>query len=270
MRYGLFTVALLSLLATCARAEGDYRSPTQDRVRVSLGILQVGATTAFEFDKGDGTRGTLIDGENTLGLQRRRTEPKFEVELRAGERHRIRLDYFSLDRNDTRILTGPPLTYGDAILLTGDPVQTDLSVRAFGLAYAYSFVHKDSFELAGTLGISEMDVTSRLKVATATRHVDSQHNLAGPLPTPGVTATWVLSQRFYLDARASYLKAAHRQISGSLGVYEFNALYRLRPNISFALGYSGIKPDLASRRSGDTGFASLDARGPQLLLRVAF
>ena len=87
---------------------------------------------------------------------------------------------------------------------------------------------------------------------------------------PGLEATWVISKRFYLDGHAGYLKGARRQLSASLGEYELNALYRLRENISFALGYSGVKPDLASRRPGNSGFADLDARGPQLLVRVAF
>src|SRR5450631_2293134 len=83
--FGSFVAAAaLSLPTAAARADGDYLSPTEDRVRVSLGIQQVGATTAFEYDNANGTPGSLIDGENLLGLERRRIEPKFEVEVRAG------------------------------------------------------------------------------------------------------------------------------------------------------------------------------------------
>jgi hypothetical protein len=270
MRNGILLAALLSVTATAARADGDYLSPTQDRVRVSLGVMQASAATSFQLDSSGGNPGSVIDGENTLGLDRSRTEPRFEAEIRAGERHRIRIDYFSLDRDDTRTLAGAPLAYGNVILLAGDPVQTDLSVRAFGITYGYSFVRNDRFELAGTLSVSDMDVDSRLRVATAAVHVDVSHTIAGAFPTPGLEATWVLSKRFYLDAHADYLKVAIDKLSGSLGRYEMNALYRLRPNVSFALGYSGIKSDLSSRRSGQTGFADLDARGPQFTVRVAF
>lgn len=270
MTYRVCFAALLAVLAGGARADGDYPSPTQDRVRVSLGVQSVGASTQFQLDSGSNAPGTLINGEDTLGLDRRRTEPRFAVEVRAGDRNRVRLDYFSLNRSDLHVLTTGPLDYGDAILLVGDPVQSNLELRAFGLTYEYSFVHSDSFELAATLGAVEMDVVSRLTVATATRHIDIQHDLAGPLPTPGLAATWVISRRFYVDARATYLKGAHHQLAGTVSDYEADVLYRLRPNISLALGYSGFRPDLSSRRPGDSGLANLDARGPQFVVRVAF
>jgi hypothetical protein len=271
MKSGVFGAAgCLLLLATAARADGDYLSPTQDRVRVSLGLMQNNATTSFQLDASDGTPGTVIDGENTLGLERKQFDPKFAVEVRAGERSRLRIDYFSLDRNDTRTLTAAPISYGNVMLLTGDPVQTDLSIRAFGLSYGYSFVRNERFELAATLGISDVDVYSRLIVATPTSHINVNHSIAGPFPSPGLEVTWVISKRFYIDANAQYLKVAIHEDTGKLDRFEANALYRLRPNISFALGYTSVTSDLASRKSGNTGFADLSTHGPQLFIRVAF
>ena len=269
MKYRMFPPLLLAMAATGAHADGDYLSPTADRVRVSLGVMENTAVTSFELNNGQ-TAGTYINGEDTLGLDRRQTAPKFNVEVRAGERDRIRLDYFSLDRVNTKTLSGTPLNYGGATLLPGDPVQSDISVRNFGLTYAHSFIHRERFELAATLGVSELQVDSRLKVQTSTRHIDVDHSLAGPLPTPGLELTWVLSNRFYLDAHGAYLKGAHRQLSAETSNYEFDALYRLRPNVAFALGYSGFKTTLSSRRPGDTGFADFSAHGPALLMRVEF
>ena len=269
MRHGPVCASLLVLLATAACADDAYLSPTGDRVRVSLGLQQTSATTGFLLNNGT-VAGTPIDGENTLGLDRRRVTPSFEVEVRAGERDRIRLDYFSLDRNDRKTLTGTPLTYGGVTLRVGDPVQSDVSVRAFDLTYAHSFIHNERFELAATLGVADLDVDSRLQVATAMTHINVDHSLAGPVPTPGIEATWVLSRRFYLDAHGAYLKGARHQLSASVEQYGVDVLYRLRPNIAFALGYGGFKADLTSRRSGDSGYANLSAGGPQLLVRVEF
>lgn len=269
MRQGLICTALLALVATSAAADDAYLSPTADRVRVSLGIQQTGARTSFQLDNGT-VAGSDIDGENTLGLDRRRVTPSFAVEVRAGERDRIRLDYFGLDRSVTKTLTASSLTYGGATLRVGEPVQSDVSVRAFGLTYAHSFIHNDRVELAATLGVSDLDVDARLTVATATAHINVDHSLAGPLPMPGIEATWVLSRRFYLDAHGAYLKGAHHKLAASVGQYGVDVLYRLRPNVAFALGYGEFKADLTSRRSGDSGFANLSAGGPQLLVRVEF
>ena len=67
---------------------------------------------------------------------------------------------------------------------------------------------------------------------------------AGPFPTPGIDATWVVSKRFYFDGRVQYLDLHFNQLDGSLGFFEFDALYRFRPNVSFALGYSEAKAHL--------------------------
>jgi hypothetical protein len=270
MRNAVFAVALLAVLAGSARADGGYLSPTEDRVRISLGLTQTTATTSFQLDPSNGNPGTVIDGENTLGLDRKQVDPEFEVEVRAGERNRLRISYASLDRDDTRTLTAGPLVYGNSTLQVGDPVHTDLSIRAFGLTYGYSFVRNDRLELAATLGVTDADIDSRVQVETASRHIDISHSYAGPLPVPGFEATWVLSQRFYLDAHAQYLKAAIHQLSGTTSQYELHALYRLRPNISFALGFSSLTSDVTSRKSGSGGFADFSAHGPQLFARVAF
>jgi hypothetical protein len=270
MRDALFAAALLSVLASNARADDPYLSPTEDRVRVSLGIAQTHATTSFQLDASNGSPGSVIDGENTLGLDPKKVVPEFEVEVRAGERTRLRINYGAFDRDDTRPLTVPLLQYGGSTLLLGDPVETNLSIRAFELTYVHSFVRNDRLELSTTLSVSAVDVNSRVTVATATRHIDITHSLAGPFPIPGLEATWVLSRRFYLDAHAQYLKASIHHRSASVNQYELHALYRLRPNISFGLGFGSLTSDLASRRTGSMGFADFSARGPQLFVRVAF
>jgi hypothetical protein len=86
----------------------------------------------------------------------------------------------------------------------------------------------------------------------------------------GLDSTYVISKRFYLDARAQYFKVAIDHLDGSLGFYEFDALYRLRPNVSFALGYTATKAILDSRKPGNSGYFAFDSKGPELFVRVAF
>jgi len=265
-----FAAALLTLLgAAAAHADNGYLSPTDERFRLSLGVMRVGASTALQIDSSSGTPGTYIDAENDFGLESKRYVPKFEVMLRAGNRNRLWLDYFALDRSDTKVLT-KTYTFRNTTLMPGDPALTDASLRAFELTYGYSFLRGQKFELAATLGLNAIDVSARVRVATAVRHIDESENEAGPYPLPGLAATWAISQRFYVDARAQYLKVAINHLSGSLAEYEFNALYRLRPNISFALGYSSVKANLDSTQAANTGQFHFDAKGPQLFVRVAF
>jgi hypothetical protein len=48
------------------------------------------------------------------------------------------------------------------------------------------------------------------------------------------------------------------------------ALYRLRPNIAFALGYNSVKADLTSLQTKNAGFFDFDTKGPEFFVRIAF
>lgn len=270
---GVFALAL-TLGSAAARADGGYISPTDERVRLSLGVSLVSAATSLRLDPSGGLPGTFISGENDLGLQRSKVDPKFQIMLRAGARNRLRLDYFSLDRSATKVLARSasqgPIVFRNATLQNGDPVQTDLSLRALGITYGYSFWRTETLEIAGTIGINEIDISAQAKVETPTRHVNESEDRAGPVPTLGIDATWVASRRFYFDGRVQYLKVAVNQLRGSLGIYELDALYRFTPNVSFALGYSKVKAYLYCAQAAHGGLFDFGAKGPQLFVRVAF
>jgi hypothetical protein len=261
-------VLTLALIATFAHAD-DYMSPVDERVRLSLGFMHVSSTTNIRLNSSANVPGTQVNAEHELGLDRSDFEPKFQAMVRAGERHRLRFDYFTLDRTGNATLSAP-IVFRDVVLQVGDPVQTNLSLRSLGINYEYSFIHRERFELAATIGLNDTDISAEARVATQTRHVDQKKDQAGPLPTIGLDSTYVLSKRFYIDARAQYFKLAVDHLDGSLGFYELAGLYRFRPNVSFALGYTVAKATLTSRQNKTGGHFDFDSRGPELFVRIAF
>jgi hypothetical protein len=264
----LAPVASLMLAANLAYAD-DYLSPTNERVRLSLGVMRVSNTTDLRLDSSAGLQGTAVNAESDLGLDSADFEPKFQAMVRVGERHRLRFDYFTLDRTgQTTIKT--PIVFRDVVLQAGDPAQTTMSLRSLGISYEYSFIHRERFELAATFGINDTDLSARARVATETRHVNQLEDQAGPFPTFGLDSTYVVSKRFYFDARLQYFKLAVDHIDGTVSFYELAALYRFRPNVAFALGYTAAKADIASRQTSSAGFFDLNSKGPELFVRIAF
>jgi hypothetical protein len=259
----------LALLAGQAHAD-DYISPTEDRVRLSLGVVRVSNATDIRLDSSQGVQGTPINAESVFGLDSSDYEPKFQAMVRVDERHRLRFDYFTLDRTGNTTLTGAPIVFRDVILNTGDPVQSTLNLRTLGINYEYSFIHRQNFELAATIGINDTDISAQARVSTSTRHVNQAEDQAGPFPTIGFDTTYVVSKRFYFDARAQYFKVNVDHIEGTLEIYEVDALYRFRPNVSFALGYAGTKADLESQKQKNSGYFDLSSKGPEFFVRVAF
>ena len=83
----------LAFFATLAHAD-DYLSPTEERVRLSLGVIRTSNNTDLQLDSSTGVAGTPISAENQLGLDPPDYEPKFQAMVRVRERHRLRFDYF--------------------------------------------------------------------------------------------------------------------------------------------------------------------------------
>jgi hypothetical protein len=261
-------LAAMALFATLAHAE-DYLSPTEERVRLSLGVIRLSNNTNFQLDSTAGVAGTPINAEDQFGLDKNDYEAKIQAMVRVGERHRLRFDYFSLDRSGQTVVTDP-IVFRDVTLLPSDPLNSDLSIRTFGITYGYSFLHSDKYEVAATIGISDTDISARARVQTQARHVDQTEDQAGPVPTLGLDATYVVSKRFYIDGRAQYLKVRIDDLDGTLGIYELDAFYRLRPNISFALGYTMFRANLISAQLKQSGFFSFNSKGPEFVVRIAF
>jgi hypothetical protein len=266
----LAQLPLLLVIGQQARADGDYFSPTDERVRVSLGAMHVSSSTTLRADSSTGTPGTTVNAEDAFGLDKSDFEPKFQAVVRVATRHRLSFDYFTLDRSGNSTVGANPLVFRDVTFLPGDPLQTSLSLRTLGITYEYSFWHSETLEIAGTLGVHATDISATAKVQTQTRHIIQTDDQAGPVPTVGIDATWVASRRFYLDGRVQYLKVHVNNLDGSLGFYEFNVLYRLRPNVSFGLGYTEVKAHLTSTQSSQGGLFDFNSKGPQMFVRIAF
>jgi hypothetical protein len=259
----------LTLVAVVAHADTDYISPTDDRFRVSLGAVHVSSSTTVRVDSSTGVAGTVISGENQFGLDSSDFEPKFEVMVRAGQRSRLWLDYFTLDRSGSTVVK-QPIVFRDVVLQPNEPLQSELDLRMLGITYGYSFWHGEKVELAATLGITAVQIAAQARVATAKVHLNQSEDVAGPFPTPGLAATWALAKHFYLDARVQYLNVHVKEFDGSLGKGAIDALYRITPNVSFALGYTEVRAHLASDKTHESGLFDFNSKGPELFVRVAF
>ena len=264
----------LALLGACMLSGGttqadDYSSPTDDRVRLTLGAMHVTTSTTLRADSSSQMPGTVLSGEDQLGLDKADWEPKFQAIVRVATRHRISFDYFTLDRSGNTTLAAN-IKFRDSSFAVGDPLRTELSLRTLGITYEYSFWHSETLELAATVGVHATDMSARAEVRTPTKQVIQTYDLAGPVPTLGLDGTWAISKRFYVDARAQYLSGHAGNVDGSVGFYGFDALYRYRPNVSIGVGYTDITAHLSSTRASQAGRFDFKTRGPEMFIRVAF
>ena len=267
----LLAVVLL-LAATAATAKPPPDQPDNllnDLVTLQAGLVNSSNQTTIRYDSTAGTPGTVVDGEKDLGLPSRKLIGRAELMFRMKERHRIRIEnyFLPLDRQATTLLQ-KTINFGDTTYNVNEVVQSELKMRLFAITYTYSFIRNERLELGASLGFDVVgfEAAASVPARLRTERVDR----SAPAPLGGIDGTVRLSSRFYLEARAQYVKANVQNVDGTLETYEGNVLYRLMPNITFGLGYSGLRVDIDSTKVGDSGLFQLHSAGPQLFARVGF
>lgn len=265
-------VTSLLLAATTAVAKPPPEEPDNllnDRLTLQATLIGSSNSTMIRYDSSTGTPGTDIDGEKDLGWPAHKLLGTAEVMFRMKERHRIRYQmfYLPLDRQATTTLQ-KTINFGDTTYNVNEVVTSELRMNLTAFNYTYSFIKNERCEVGASLGF---DVVGFNVAATVTARLRTERlERSTPAPLVGLDGTTRLSSRFYLEGRVQYLKASSHQVRGALGSFQGNALYRLNPNITFGLGFTGLKVYIDSQKVGSSGRFDLRTTGPQIFGRVGF
>ena len=76
-------LAALALCTTLVHAE-DYLSPTEERVRLSLGVVHLSNDTNLQLDSSTGVPGTAVNAEDAFGLDKSDRRARLVTRLRLG------------------------------------------------------------------------------------------------------------------------------------------------------------------------------------------
>ena len=266
--------SLLRLLAASAPfiashvcAANNYVNPIDDRFRLTAGAFLASTATTLRLDGAVANSGTLVNLEDDLGLGDKNTLADVEIMIGMRERHRVRLNYFKLDRASTQLLERQIVLRGDTYNV-GDLVESTFGMRMLSLTYSYSFIHNPRIDLAGSFGLNVLEFNARALVRA--RSLDQSEDDAGPFPTLGLDVFVPLSRRFYVEARAEYLKVSIHDFDGSAENLHAGVVYRWRENLAFGVGYRKFNISGTSSQVGDTGEFEVDNSGAEAFLRLSF
>jgi hypothetical protein len=259
--------ATVPLFASNAYADDHYRSPIDDRFRLTGGAFVASTATTLQLDGAVPDSGTLINLEDDLGLRGSTTLPDVEIMIGMRDRHRVRLNYFKLDRSTNKNLERPLVIRGDTYNI-GDLAESTFNLRMLSLTYSYAFIHNPHVDLAASFGLNVVEFNARALVRA--RALDQSESNAGPFPTIGLDALVPISRRFYGELRAEYLKVKIQSFEGSAENLHAGIVYRFRENLAFGVGYRKFNVDVTSNEVGDTGQFELDNSGAEAFLRLSF
>jgi len=233
---------LLAAVAPALHAEsGD---PLTDRFNVQLGGFLLSTETKIRVDgtlNGQNNPGTEIDSERDLGLK---DSDRFRIDAywRIAPKHKIRLMYFDTSNAADKTLERTIEFQGDQYDV-GLDVHAKTKTQVVELAYEYSFLKRDTYDLSGSFGIHNLKFQTSLGGELNGNPLPNLQNTAeanGPLPVVGLRGVWRFNDQFYIDAMAQYFAISFDQYDGSITDLTASAVWQFSQHFGVGAGWNSF------------------------------
>ena len=241
-----FSVLLACCLATAPARAADKPDPLNDTWEITLGTYGVNPDTRVRLDGQSVERGTHVDWEKTFGGGSL-TRFRVGAQWRFAERHKLQAMWFSSSRSKNTSLDREIEWDGDVYPIDAD-VKGTIEYDLYMLDYEYSFLRRDTYEIAASLGAYYADWTATLDGQVAdpdggggTVRQKASADLSAPLPVLGLHGRWVFPHDLSLDLFGQWFELSMNQYSGNLQDYQAKLTWQPRPWVGFGIGYDWFK-----------------------------
>lgn len=268
--WGLATGLLLPVLAVAQVPSKDPReipSPVNDHFYIRGSYFSANVTTLARQDPTAVQVGTEVNGESDLGFDDKIDQGRMELGFRLRDNHRLRVDYFKLNRSGDRRLTRQ-VVFDTTTYNINDRVQSLADLRLLGFTYTWSFLHTTRFEAGVGLGLYLVNAEAEGRVTA--RNIREDGSAGAAFPTAALDGAWRVSRRWSVTARAQLLSLGISDVKGEFADYHLDVQYRWKPNVALGLGYSSIGINAVSSDVNNPGRFKLETKGPEAFLRVSF
>lgn len=245
----------------------EIASPMSDRFYVRGSYFPAAVTTELRLDPSLTTQGSLLSGEDDLGLDDQVDQGRMEFDIRMGERNHVRIDYFKLNRFSEQALPRA-IIFGDFIFDEGTTFRSKLDWRVLTTTYTYSLFKSERFEAGIGLGIHLIEAQAfGGEPGTLNREEASE---VGIFPTIAATIAYRISNRWSVTARGQQYSASPEDFDGKMSDYHADVQFRWRRNLAFGLGYSMLETNLTVFDTEQPLLFNMETSGPELFFRASF
>jgi hypothetical protein len=242
-------LAALGLLAVSAGAIAQDRSRGQDeRGSLLLSAFYAQPATSVRLDSPSG-RGTDIDLENDLGLQKTTTVARLDGYLWLGDRGRLDLSVFRYSRSASRQIDRT-IQFGDREFPIDTVVNTRSDVTIFKAAYTFEAVRRERGFFGVTGGL--YTAWSRMDLDAAALGIDESNDVDAPLPVIGIRGSYDIGDRISLRGSVEWFGVTTNKASGRLTDAILGADYSFNDTVALGVAYNDVKVDVTS--TSDRGF----------------
>jgi len=242
-------------------------SPITDRLAVRGIFYAPRISTEIRNDADDGTAGTPISAEDTLGMADQMNQGGIDLMFRMLDRHRIRAAYYQQKRSGDQVLD-EPIRFGNDVYQVNDRVISDMDLRQLDVVYTYSVLRRETVEIGLGLGLHLLQMEGTLEVPA--RFEEEEDSVAGPFGTVAADGTWRFTRRFSLNARANYFKGHSGEVHGSYMNWHADVQFRWKRNFAIGAGWSYNRMYVNSAEDDDSGLFRHEYKGPEAFIRVSY
>jgi hypothetical protein len=251
----------------------------KERVVLNVGLFVVGTTTKANLN-GQVVNNPQIDFNRSFGTGADTSRFRLDGIWRITERQHLQFMYFTNSKTGTRSID-TPIDWGDYQFQAGGDVTASNRLSIYELGYEYAFVHKPTFELAGSFGIHYAKVSLGLSgMATLIQpggtttgssfELDKTASVPAPLPVIGLRAAWAFSPHFLLGGQLQVFDFSYDQFHGHWTDFRVGLTYMFNRHIGLGLAYDDFTTDLSIARTDFNGRLNLGYRGGLIALTGAF
>src|SRR5262245_41580677 len=218
----------LLIVSNAAHAQ-DAPNLLEDPWGLSLGSFILSSDTELRVD-GESGSGDRFNWENTFGGGDT-TRFRVDGQWRFADRHKLRFLWFNSDRTKSREFERD-IEFGDDVFPVNARVTGEFSFDVYELAYEYSFMKRETFELNGSIGLHYTDLSARLAARADTSggtlegDIEEEASVGAPLPVIGLRGTWGLPHNFWIDAQAQFFSLSIDQYDGNLQDYRIGVTWQ--------------------------------------------
>lgn len=240
----VLSLLVAALTPPAARAE-DFQRVYDDRWKVTLGYYLSRFDTEVKLKSTAVPVGIVVDMEDDLGLDKDYDDWRGQVVWRPGRRHRILLDYYRFDRSSFRTVD-QTIEIGEEIIDINAEVDTKVTANLVELAYMYSLIQDEKFELAGVIGLHIVDWQSKFDARNPDDStVNEIAELTAPLPVFGIDVSYLVTPRFVLLWRSEFFAINIGDYGGSLTNTALGLEYYIWKNVGLGLAYNQFSIDVS-------------------------
>lgn len=277
-KYMLLGILLVfgSFLATASLA-ADWIKPGEERLKLGGGVFFPSFDTKLRVDDNTIGDGTGVDLEDDLGFSSSETTFWFGGYWRFAAKHRLSAGYFQFDR-DATVTASTDITIGDKIFQAEARLDSKFKYQTLPVSYAYSFLKREKFELAGTIGLNwtwvDFDVQGSTSLGNQDLDETASVDASVPLPLIGLlfdyhfTPKWsagLHGEVFWLNIDADTFG-----FSGTLINLRANTEYWFFNNVGLGAAVNWFSLDVDVDDGDWRGILEYQYWGPQVYLVMRF